>query len=271
MLAKRYKDQKKKVKYPCLLQPKLNGVRALYAMGRFQSRDQHLWNKGILEHLEHTLQRLSDRYILDGELYVHGLSLQKINGAIGVKRVEKGKLTHTIQYHVYDFVDREEPYKPANKRLDQLPWMLGELLRLDKIKAVETVRAYREADAERWFKFWKDKGYEGMMYRDWKAPYGFEVDCGNKENRWVCLLKRKDWLDDWFVVDDAELGTGKFSEVVGSLKMTMPGGQTFSAGSGLSDAERTRYLTELPTRVHIKYEMLSDNGTPLKPTIIECE
>lgn len=271
MLAKRYKDQKKNVTYPCLLQPKLNGIRALYAMGRFQSRDQHLWNEGILDHLEYILRDLSDRYVLDGEMYVHGMSLQKINGAVSVNRVEQSPLTSTIEYHVYDYIDRDEPHMEARQRMDQLPYVLAHIPRHGFVVPVKTITAYSEADAEKWYGTWMKQRYEGMMYRQIDVPYGFEVECGNKENRWVRLLKRKDWLDDWFVVDGMETGTGKFTEVIGSLTMTMPNGKTFSAGSGMSDGERKMFLTNPPEKVHIKYEMLSDEGVPLKPTIIECK
>lgn len=43
----------------------------------------------------------------------------------------------------------------------------------------------------------------------------------------------------------------------------------FQAGSGLSDAERVKFLCESPVGriARIKFEMLSDGGVPLKPTI----
>ena len=72
-----------RVTYPCYVQPKLNGIRALYQNGNFQSRDQLPFPPGLLNHLSSPLQSAFDpSVILDGELYVHGWPLQRINAAV---------------------------------------------------------------------------------------------------------------------------------------------------------------------------------------------
>jgi len=63
--------------YPCYVQPKLNGVRALYQRGQdtfwtFQSRDEKTWKTEVLAHIGNELCSLElGSVILDGELYVH--------------------------------------------------------------------------------------------------------------------------------------------------------------------------------------------------------
>lgn len=106
------------------------------------------------------------------------------------------------------------------------------------------------------------------MYRP-NLPYGFEYDCTNKQNRWSRLLKRKDWLDDEFTCIDIETGTGKYSSSVGALVFESTTGLRFTAGSGLTDSERTAYLHSPPIgrTFRLRYETLSLNGIPLKPTI----
>ena len=64
-------------------------------------------------------------------------------------------------------------------------------------------------------------------------------------------------------------GKGKFAGMVGSLELALPDGKTFNAGSGLTDIQRTEMMDWPPIgqQARIKYEMLSDEGIPLKPTI----
>lgn len=269
MLAKKYAPRL--VQYPCFVQPKLNGVRALFTEGIFQSRDEQIWNKEVLTHLTHQLKDLPSDIVLDGELYLHKTSLQRINSAIAVKRLQPTIFTSQIEYHVYDYINKNKPDLPTWIKQQNLPHF--EIFVKSKIKYVPTVCCSDILQAEKAYNTWVTNGYEGMMYRDYSSPYGFTERCGNKENRWKTLLKRKDWLDDWFLIVDCETGEGKYEEVIGSLKMEMCNDNTFWAGSGLSDAERANFVKNPPIgrMAHIKYEMLSDNGTPLKPTIIELQ
>ena len=108
-----------------------------------------------------------------------------------------------------------------------------------------------------------------MMYRA-NVPYGLESKCGNKENRWDILLKRKDWLDEDCEIVDVVEGDGKYVGAVGALVLRFPGnGQLFRAGSGLSDMERRKWFDGscIGMVAKVKYEMLSDGGVPLKPRI----
>src|SRR5687768_15403845 len=104
LLAHKYKPFR--VTYPCYVQPKLNGVRALYQNGRFQSRDEVPFPEALLDHLAQPLLRIfgTSHAPTDGELYVHGWSLQKILGAITPVRKEDSELTKLVEYHVFDVV-----------------------------------------------------------------------------------------------------------------------------------------------------------------------
>jgi len=100
-------------------------------------------------------------------------------------------------------------------------------------------------------------------------PYGFVENCGNKENRWKRMLKRKDWLDEEFEILDIEEGTNSNEGRVGALVFKASNGQRFTAGSGLSSHQRDEFWSSPPIGrlCKIRYEMLSDDGIPLKPTI----
>lgn len=268
MLAKKYNEQKHKLDYPLFVQPKLNGVRALYSQGQFQSRDEHLWRDECLQYQRLSLRGLPNNVILDGELYRHGWSLQKINSSVSVNRLEDNALTHEVRYCIFDCVITTDLSMPFGERFQYLKAIKDDMGLALHLVSTHYVRS--ELETEPLYRMYKEQDYEGLMYRQ-NAPYGIEGHCGNKENRWDILLKRKEWLDEDCEIIGIELGSGKYADCVGSLVLVFENGQEFTAGSGLSDSERRRFLDNPPIGrlAKIKYEMLSDSGVPLKPTI-EC-
>lgn len=265
MLAFRYQDKGHKLPDIFHVQPKLNGVRALCHKGNFQSRDEILWHDGKLEHLAIHLRHMPDNLVFDGELYLHGCSLQRINSAVSVKSRLITDLTPRIEYWVYDVFDQKNPMMPFEDRFAYMKHLLDPIC--SPIIVCPTFRVRREG-AERFFAKAKRENFEGIMYRVSESPYGIVANCTNKENRWPVLLKRKDFLDAEVVVTGIEHGEGKYTEAMGALVCEYENGKTFRVGSGFSDAERFRYIIDPPIgyKIRIKYEMLSDEGTPLKPT-----
>lgn len=272
MLAHKWSDHRTTFPFPCHVQPKLNGVRGLYSTGIFQSRDNHVWKRAVVSHLLDELTAACPPYlILDGELYLHGKSLQQINGAISVNRLAPSPLTPEIEYHVFDCISTHDLHLPFSKRLEILHSLQDRLVATGgkRIKIVPTTFVAEPGLDETLFASYRKAGFEGLMYRDSNSPYGFEEECGNKENRWKRLLKRKEWQDDEFEIVDiietiGEKGNGGFQ-----LVCKTKSGATFNVGSGLSDAELKHYLEETPIGrpARIRYECLSDGGIPLKPTI----
>lgn len=271
MLAHRFADYNSKLGEMFYVQPKLNGVRALYKSGLFQSRDEKIWNPSVLAHIEAELSTIiPHNYILDGELYHHGWSLQKINGAIAVTRLRPDSPTTQVEYHIFDVIDTNNPSLPFSKRFDLLYDLQESIIlkKLVKTKIVETSFCSLLA-AESLYAYYKNKGYEGLMYRIPYAPYGFLQNCKNKENRWSYLLKRKDWLDEDFLIIDFSTTVGKKGFRGFQLTCVTETGLKFNVGSGLLSSEIDEYTINSPVgrRAKVRYEMLSDLGKPLKPTL----
>ena len=110
MLAQVYEPHR--VTWPCYVQPKLNGIRALYQAGQFQSRDELPFPPGLLDHLAKTLLKIfGPEVILDGELYKHGWPLQRINAAVTPVRQKPTEDTLQVEYHVFDVVDYNKSFK----------------------------------------------------------------------------------------------------------------------------------------------------------------
>lgn len=271
-----------RVTYPCYVQPKLNGIRALYQNGRFQSRDQHPFPEGLLAHIAEPLRALPPHVILDGELYVHGWPLQRINGAVTPVRQVANEDTVQVEYHVFDRVDYDKTFHQRQPyTLGYAPW---------PVCVVETKYVRSEGEANDHYARFVANGYEGMMYRLGDCPYTTPKarTCNrlyvpptrspflsDKNNRCWHLLKRKDWQDDEFVCVDVVEGEGKRQGMVGSFTCTTHqeglAGQ-FSVGSfnGFTDADLIHYLVNPPIgrKLKIKYLCFSSSGKPLNPTLL---
>lgn len=274
MLAKKFEDRW--VTYPGIIQPKLDGIRCLAFNGQLQSRDEHLWQPNILGHIEYQLKNLPKDIVFDGELYVHGWSLQKINSACSVVRVTPAPLTYLVGYHIYDFFSPEEPGLLAHVRQNLLnhyfkKWDKEQPGKIKKIERVKTKLVANQRDVLRYHKEFVSEGYEGAIFRDFSAPYGTEQTCTNKENRWNVLLKVKNWEDAWFKVIDLTEGKGKHLGRLGAFVCEAFNGKSFNVGTGFTDEQRRYwYSNTAPETIHVRYERLSDEGIPLKPTFLEA-
>ncbi len=274
MLAHRFADHQSSITYPVYIQPKLNGVRMLYNSDHCQSRDEFLYSPDVLKHIRDELRAIiPTTWYLDGELYVHGWSLQQINSAVGVNRKAPSKVSHMVEYHIFDMVDSERQDLPFQARAENIGIISDRMILRggqDVIRIVPTSLC-NAAEAEHLYSYYRKQNYEGTMYRSVLAPYGFVENCTNKENRWKCLLKRKEWMDEWCRVLGFNLTEGEKGEQGFQMLCETEDGAQFTVGSGLTEVERELYVERPPARVKVKYECRSDNGTPLKPTIEEVE
>lgn len=214
---------------------------------------------------------LPNNIILDGEMYRHGWSLQKIGSACSVVGKFATPETYGLQYHIFDMLNLENLDMPFEERYAWLETFIGGAGH-PLIPLVETFVSYDEATEDFWYDAWRDGGYEGLMVRDSKAAYGLSSLCGNKENRWTCILKRKGEEDANCLIVDAILGDpgGKYRDTVGSLVCVHPETeQLFKVSGGLSDLDRDRFLDNPPIGQYarILYEELSDTGVPMRAKI----
>ena len=99
--------EEKLVKLPCMVQPKLDGIRCLIYKKEtilFQSRQNKLFEP--FQHLLPELESIFDEHpsmVLDGELYCHGLGFESVTSM-----VRRAKTRHPdvekLLYVVYDCV-----------------------------------------------------------------------------------------------------------------------------------------------------------------------
>jgi hypothetical protein len=141
MLAHQFNQKKKEIKYPCFVQPKLDGVRCITVSGRLYSRNGNPFP--TLEHIKKELDSLKDNLVLDGELYTDDINFEKIVGLVrkNTKTSEEKANTLKIYLNVFDYVDANLPYE---KRLSNLNDFFESNKGLKYIKQVKTEECKNE-------------------------------------------------------------------------------------------------------------------------------
>jgi len=276
------------VSFPCYVQPKFNGVRALYQNGMFQSRDEFPWNSDLLDHLAKPLLELfGPDVVLDGELYRHGWPLQRINGAIAVNRRERNEDTLQIDYIIYDQVKYNVPFiERFNEISELLNWHIP-VAGLGAPRAATTLLAKSVKDVDSFYAMCVNEKFEGIMYRLGECPYTYPKQShspliGNqlsraralsdKNNRTWHLLKRKDWQDGEFKITGVIEGEGKRQHMTGALQLSTHDNQTFFCGTGFTESQAEAWFQHPETIIgrfaKIQFLVYSDAGIPMNNSLI---
>lgn len=199
MLAHEYDKHSHKVKFPCYVQPKLDGIRCL---AWIENDKVVLFSRQRKEfaHLDHIkadllpILQANPNLVLDGELYKHGWDFQKIVSA--VKRDEPNELTSEVEYHIYDMVS-QDIYETRNKKL-------SEVLSIHKNSIYQVVSWFLEdkRDIDAFHTIFTGQGFEGLMIRNSDGLY-------KQDGRSYDLLKYKEFIDQDFPVVGAIQNKGK--------------------------------------------------------------
>ena len=198
--------------------------------------------------IDHILSgiELEEGGIIDGELYCHGVSLQRL--CSWIKREQEA--TANLQLRVYDIVSKD----PYIDRLEAL-----ESLRLgDNAEVVPTVRVSEENALDSLLESSLMDGYEGGILR-W-GDAGYE---DGKRSR--SLAKIKVFNDDEFLVVDILSSKDGWAR----LELEMPDGKKFLTSAPGSIYDKTKILEEadkyMGKHVNVKYANLTKDGIPFHP------
>jgi len=259
MLAQSYEKHKSKLKYPCVAQPKLDGIRCLarksQGMVTLYSRQGKILD--LVPHINNALnQVLQDGECTDGELYVHTWDFQKIVSAI--KKVSEN--TPMVEYHVYDCPNMEKRETPFHKRFT--PANQSKFANENNIlRSVQTMPIDSETQLRDYEELCINNGYEGIMARNADSKYLFGYRSSD-------LLKVKRFIDNEYKIVDISEGTGVEKGCAIFLCETLEG-KTFGVRPTGTHAERKivyknqkDYLGKLLT---VKYQELSNDGVPRFP------
>jgi len=217
-------------------------------------------------------------WVLDGELYVHGWPLQRINQAVAINATLRGANNDTplIEYHIFDRVSYQLSFE--DRFFFGLLQYRGLLGPDNPIKIVTTLLRHDPVEVDNFYALQVQRGYEGIIYRLGDCPYTYPKQPGvawrrkylsNKNNRVWHMLKRKSWQDAEFTCIRVDEGIGKRLEKAGALICATPEGKEFGVGSGLTDAEAAHYLENPPIghKIKVKFLCYTSDGIPFNPTV----
>lgn len=254
MLAKDFKKEMKKVTFPCYVQPKLDGIRALGTEEALMSRT----GKEI-DTLKHIVLADLEDVVLDGELYAHGISFQE-----NMKLIKKYRphLTEQVKYHVYDIV-MDAPFE---YRYRSLSYLISKL-KNSNLQLVPTFLVNNQEEIKAYHQQFIAAGYEGTMVRHSKEGYAV-----NKRSSQ--LLKYKDFLDEAYKVVDVvpsesrpEQGVIVCAKISEGIAVA-----TFNCGMKFSHAEREEILANKQNYIgkmaEVRFFEYTDAGIPRFPVCV---
>jgi DNA ligase-1 len=200
MLAHKYKDHSKKLKFPLVsCSPKIDGLRLILSVQDGQatttSRTGTIFTG--LDHITKEYAEFED-VVVDGELYSSTLTFEQISSVVRKGDVDDPRM-QSIFFFAFDLINND-PYHTRVVNLEYLvmgfnhtkvvPWFI--------IKSEEEIQPKHIEFIE--------QGYEGTMIRNLHSLY-------QKNKRSYDLLKKKDFLDNEFEVIGYKAGKGKFENV----------------------------------------------------------
>jgi len=255
MLAKVYEPGVTRLRWPVAVQPKYDGVRALWDGAEVRSRS----GKDTLvvpEEVREVLEREFKGIALDGELYAHGVGFEAI-----VSAARTGG-TPALDYVVFDM--------PTSEGFEDRARHLREMLeeKYTRVVLAPCRQIENEFMLNTWMEMWTHDGYEGVMIR--ALGQGYE---GRRTSQ---LLKWKQTVTARAVVMGIVPGRGKHEGRVGALWVRGVGrwggvGTPWvcKVGTGFSDEERGKREGEwLGAIVTIAYQELSRYGVPRFPRFV---
>lgn len=190
---------------------------------------------------------LPDGATLDGELYIHGRSLQSLSSLIKAKQPD----SELLRYHWYDVM------APSNfdVRYGLMQMWYGHV-RDDRIELVPTTLVSSMDSAQKLFAQFRSEGFEGAMLRLPIAGY----EDAKRSNQ---LLKMKAWQDEEVTV----IGVAESKDGWAVLRCRRDSGEEFDTSAPGSVVEKTEVLTNFDAkyrgrRLTVEYANLTADGLP---------
>ena len=255
----KWEKAKKKIKYPAIFQPKLDGNRSLTHNedegAIMRSRQGKIHNQ--LPHINAELTPvLPEGMVLDGELYCHGATLQTINSWIKKNRPESMQ----IEYHLYDMPEQPGLEEVIQKdRTAALEKFFAENLALTKyIKLVPSHVVNSDEEVMQWHDYYVGLGYEGGIVRNMDAIYDYGHRSAN-------LAKVKVFDDAEFKVISFSNGEGLYADCVKWRCVTKDGVEFDVNPKGTLEQKREwlieaeQYIGQMLT---VRYMGFTEKGIP---------
>jgi DNA ligase 1 len=263
MLAHTFEKQGHKIKYPCYVQPKLDGIRCIAVVKEGKCT---LWSRtrkpiASCPHIVEELERIffKQTITLDGELYNHDFRDNFEHIVHLVRQEEPDTQCADVQYHIYDVVDSPDfanrnfglKYIFTHNKLDQVETPL---------KMVETY-IITEDEVPKFYRGFKELGFEGAILRNSSGLY--------VNKRSSDLIKVKEFEDAEFEIIGIEEGRGKLAGHVGAFVCRTRDGREFNAKMSGDTGRLREYFCDHSLwegrQLVVKFQDLTSYGIPRFP------
>lgn len=252
MLAIDYSKRQSSVIYPAYAQPKLDGVRCLMKktsdtfVNISRGGTSYKLNKELEDQIQLLIQETGFDY-LDGELYIHLVSLQKIKSAVS----KPNELSDSVMFYIFD-IPLDIPFSQRYLLLNRLSETVKRL-GLNKIRIVPTHAIFNDKGMSEYLSTYESMGYEGLIVRNEKGIYSFG-------QRSPDLIKRKNMITDEALV----IGCSEDRSGQGVLICESKTGKKFECKM-LGSADYRAYdvqVSLIGKNITYKYQQLTDDGIP---------
>lgn len=243
-----------KVKYPALVQPKLDGVRCLMVIGEesvvFLSRNGKIYT--TINHIGEEVLGTFKNIVLDGEIYSDELTFQEIVTA--TKKQTENSLK--LRFRVYDIV---------NDKVQQERWndvvSIVDAIGSPVLWPVTTFTLNSKEEVMDYHNQWVQEGYEGAMIRHLDGKYG-------QGQRSSALLKVKEFDETEFAFKNFEFGQRGVEDLIAVL-WTHDGEKEFRAKVMGNRSWKEQLYNDGDnlegTSVTVKHFGYTDDGLPRFP------
>ena len=185
---------------------------------------------------------------LDGELWTQRQDFDTLSGIVRTQTPDD-KLWREVSYMVFDMPDADLPFEQRYNNYSRLV----EQINADHIQAVNQQRFDSNHALSEHLQALVEKGAEGLMLHLATATH--------RASRSDALLKLKPYFDDEAKVIAHLPGQGKYTGMLGALRVKNQQGIEFSIGTGFTDVERAN-PPPIGSIITYKYHGFTKNGVP---------
>lgn len=272
MLALSFEKRKHNIKYPCYVQPKIDGVRMTCRMvdGKIEMFTRRGKPFTIMTHIEQDLIDLfyhfrgvneldGDTFYLDGELYSDTLTFQELAGIVRRSSNDEETLKQ-IHYVVFDSFNINSPNWKFESRYRQLVHVPDKYW-TDSVRDIPTIPCIEEEHMFQCHTEFIRNGYEGTIIRNSDGIYKLN-------HRSSDLQKYKTFLDDEYEIIGFKEGTNTDKGCV-IWECKTPNGLEFSVRPRGTKEQRTEWFDNgesyISSLLTIRFQELTDDGIPRFP------
>lgn len=277
MLLHDYLKNREKVKFPCCMQPKLDGLHLVAVWNNTLDLYSRGMNKKISQsHIRSAIEPVLKDYpgtYLTGEIFKMGLNRQEITSQANKESDED--ITIRLEFHVFDlFVI---PIHGNQTTIEQSNWGFVKRYKLARrivkkinskyILLVEAKKANSEIELDNFYDDCMKLGYEGIVVRN-NGKYEYGV---TREIRSYNAMKYKKREDKEFKIINYKEGQGKYTGCI-IFEAECENNLTFWVEPNWTiEQRRTAYLIGydyIGKWATISYDSISKDGIPQQPKLI---